>query len=66
MHTELRAKERSFQLHIETMKPVHDGLTTEKGLHAMAMKAVFKYIQSNRSFTYDELVARFNAHIVDM
>ena len=38
----------------------------EKGMHAMAMKPVFKDIQKNRPLTYEELVSRFNARTVDM
>ena len=61
MLKELRAKEIAFQLHIEAMQPVHDELTTEKGMHAMAMKPVFKEIESKRPYTYEKLMTRFNA-----
>ena len=64
--TELSAEEGAFQLHIERMKPVHDNSIMEKGIHVMDMKPVFKDIQSNRPFTYEELGARFNACTVDM
>ena len=67
LHTESRAEEIAFQLHIETTKPVHDDLIIESGLHVMATKPVFKDIQSNRVImTYIELIERFNICTVDM
>ena len=52
LHTRSRAEDRAFQLYIETMKPVHDDLIMESVMHTMAMKPVFKDIQSNMPQTY--------------
>ena len=53
-------------MHIKTMKPVHDDLIMESGMHVMSVKSVFKGIQSNRPQTYEELTARFNSRTAKM
>ena len=54
--TELMAKKIVFKSHIESMQPIHDELTTEQGMHTMAMKPVFKDIESKRPWTYAHLI----------
>ena len=42
------------------MQPIHDELTMEQGMHVIAMKPVFKDIESKKPWTYADLIIRFN------
>ena len=54
--TELMTKKTVFKSHIESRQPIHDELIMEQGIHAMAMKPVFKDIESKRPWTYADLI----------
>ena len=60
--TELVAKKiisESQLAQFDAMQPIHDELTMEQGMHAMAMKPVFKDIENKKPWGYDDFKMTF-------
>ena len=60
--TELVAKKiisESQLAQFDAMQPIHDELTMEQGMHTMAMKLVFKDIENQKPWGYDDFKMTF-------